>query len=141
MKITRALYKEIQNKVNPFPPESGGILGSKENIIVTSVYDEGLNNEKMCSYTPNVKLLNDVIAKWKEEEIIFSGIFHTHYFGVKTLSHGDQCYIEKIMRSMPDDVNELYFPIVVMPQKEIVAYKAIRDLNQILIQEDEICFE
>ncbi len=141
MRIRKNLYEKIQNLVNPFPPECGGILGRKGNIVTDFVYDEGMKSEKMCSYVPNVKVLNEIIQRWKDEDITFSGIFHTHYFSIRTLSHGDRCYIEAIMQNMPDEVKELYFPIVVMPQKEMVAYKAIKDANQILIVEDEVYFE
>lgn len=141
MRITTKQYEEIMKMVNPIPPESGGILGSRDDMIVATFYDKGIKTEKMCSYIPNVNLLNDIIAKWNEENIVFSGIFHTHYFGVRTLSCGDRNYIEKIMMSMPNEVSELYFPIIVMPQKEMIVYKAIKSENQILIQEDVVCLE
>lgn len=141
MRITKELYEEIMKTVNSAPPESGGIFGSKDNINVIVFYDEGIKSEKMCTYIPNVELLNNIILKWNKEGIVFSGMFHTHYFGVKALSYGDRDYIEKIMLSMPKEVNELYFPIVVMPQKEMVVYKAIKLENKITIQEDELCVE
>ena len=141
MRIRKILYENIQNIVNPFPPECGGILGRKGNIITDFVYDEGMKSEKMCNYVPNVKFFNETIQRWQNEDITFAGIFHTHYFGIRTLSYGDRCYIKEIMKNMPDEVNELYFPIIVMPQKEMVAYKAMKDVNEILIVEDEVYLE
>lgn len=141
MKITKEVYQEIQKCIKITPPESGGILGSNKNVVITFIYDKGINNEKMCSYSPNVNLLNSVITEWKEKGVLFAGIFHAHYFGVKTLSCGDINYIEKIMMNMPSCIKELYFPLVVMPEREVIVYKAIRKENQVLIQEDELIIQ
>ena len=84
MRISRETYNSMLKSVKDIPPESGGILGEKNGIIQFVIYDEGVKNEKMCSYTPNAEKLNLVIREWQEQGILFCGIFHTHFFGVKT---------------------------------------------------------
>lgn len=39
---------------------------------------------------------------------------------------------------MPEEVNRLYFPIVIFPKKEIVSYLCIRDREGISIKEDSL---
>ena len=54
--------------------------------------------------------------------IEFLGIFHTHYYGVKTLSDADKDYMRRIMNSMPESIKILYFPVFVFPNNEMVLY-------------------
>ena len=113
MRIKKEIYYSILTSVKDIPPESGGILGEKDGIIQFVVYDEGVKNEKLCSYAPNVEKLNVVIQKWQEEGILICGMFHTHFFGVETLSEGDVNYINMIMEQMPEEIKTLFFPIIV----------------------------
>ena len=141
MRISRETYNSMLKSVKDIPPESGGILGEKNGIIQFVVYDEGVKNEKMCSYTPNAEKLNLVSREWQEQGILFCGIFHTHFFGVKTLSEGDLTYIKTIMKQMPIEIERLFFPIVVLPQREIVAYIAKKEQEQLIIKQDIISIE
>lgn len=117
------------------PPEVGGILGKDSNDIISEVYfDKGKNNGKQCSYVPDTDILNQQILEWKRKNIAFAGIFHTHFFGVETLSEGDIKYINKIMLAMPKQVKYLWFPIVVLPQRKIIAYIAHRENTNVIIE-------
>lgn len=136
MKIKRELCDEIFTKVGELPPEIGGILGGIKDDVMVVEFDKCEIRQRRCSYTPNVNYLNTVIDFWEKEKIKFLGIFHSHYFGVKSLSEGDQKYIYTIMRNMPDDIPKLYFPIVVMPDKEIVVYKAHRCQDDVIIEKE-----
>ena len=120
------------------PPEVGGILGKDKNIITCFEYDNGIKTDKLCTYVPDVTCLNNVIEKWEEQNISFCGMFHTHFFGVRTLSQGDKRYINNILSAMPKAINRLYFPIVLPEAKEMVVYMAIRDGEKIKIVEDVI---
>ena len=130
MKINQQVYNRIVTTVKEIPPESGGILGEKNGVIEFVEYDSGIPQGRMCSYSPNVQRLNYVIAEWEQQGITFCGMFHTHYFGVETLSEGDISYIKKIMSSMPKDITKLYFPLVVLPQREMIVYTARRNVEQ-----------
>lgn len=86
------------------------------------------------------EFFNCCIEGWANKGIAFSGIIHTHFAGIKTLSQGDLLYIEKIMKAIPEGVNKIYFPILVLPEMEIVSYYAVKDRNIIVMAEDtEYC--
>lgn len=138
MKIIKSVYKHILNSMPVSPPEIGGILGSIADVVCKYQIDTGLPKGCGCFYSPNVCFLNNTINDWQQEEIIFQGIFHTHFFGVQTLSDGDVAYITSIMQAMPECISKLYFPIVVLPEKEMISYLAIRSGNAVEIKKDEL---
>lgn len=129
MKIHKNTLKQINDFVPDKPPEVGGILGSRENGIITDIiFDRNqLSNNKMCYYAPNVDYLNQCIKEWHNSNIQFKGIFHTRFAGVKTLSEADQKYIYEIMKCMPQEIRQLYFPIFVIPERELICYIADRE--------------
>ena len=138
MNIEERIYKEILNSIPNEPPEIGGILGSSKDTVCIYQLDRGVSKGCGCYYSPDVKVLNETIKEWQKCEIDFCGIFHTHYFGVKTLSDGDITYIKNIMYGMPGKVSKLYFPIAVMPDKELINYVALRRENTIEIKKEKI---
>ena len=95
---------------NTCPPETGGILGGQNEIITVEHFDRGMQTDRMCSYIPNIKELNDVIKQWQMKTISFIGIYHTHFWSVETLSEADKRYIDKILENMPLEFKRLYFP-------------------------------
>lgn len=138
MRIDKAVYDYILNNVPMFPPEMGGILGIRSNVIREVEFDKGLDTGLICTYAPNVDYLNDVIEKWSEENIEFCGIFHTHFYGVRTLSDGDREYINSILLAMPENMDRLYFPIVLPEEKKLVSYLATRNGKEIQIVEEAV---
>jgi hypothetical protein len=138
MKIKRNVYEEILSLQRVLPPETGGILGSKDGVIVASCFDAGIQSKKMCSYIPDTDKLNSVIKQWQQKNVLFMGIYHTHFFNVDTLSNGDVEYIEKIFYSMPSVIDHLYFPLVVMPNKKIVCYVAKLVSKKLAIEKDDL---
>lgn len=70
--------------------------------------------------------------------IHFIGLLHSHFAGVKTLSHADINYIQTIMTQMPDEVSVLYFPLFVFPQRELIAYKAQKGRREIVFEPVEV---
>lgn len=140
MYITHDVYEKMISSVSDCPPESGGILGGSGQIISCVVFDSGMPNQGMrsCHYIPNTEYLNQCIEKWEERGIDFYGIFHTHFFGVDTLSEGDARYMKRIMQAMPDEKKELYFPVVVLPERKMTAYRCIREKGKIELEKDRI---
>lgn len=140
MKILNSIIKEINISVSDIPPETGGILGSSNgNVIDKLIMDHPSETpERPCSYSPNTNFLNHCINKWQENNISFMGIFHTHFVGVKTLSSGDRNYIYAIMAAMPDNIEYLYFPIFVLPDRILVCYKAVKCGSMVDILLDEL---
>ena len=126
MKISEDVLKQINEFAPDTPPEFGGILGSRRNGVITEViFDNNqTNHNKICYYAPNVDYLNQCIKEWNMSGISFKGLFHFHFGGAKTLSEAEKKYILKIMQCMPQEVEQLYFPIFVMPNRELICYKA-----------------
>lgn len=130
-KVIEFIFSEVEDIVC----ESGGILGATGQVITNVEIDKGLHRAK-CSYEPDVNKLNSVIDMWRNQEIDFAGVFHTHFFGVSTLSDGDITYINLIMKAMPDDIDCLYFPIVLPESKQIIPYRAFKENSSIQIDLD-----
>ena len=140
MKISKTVLNEINNLISDNPPETGGILGSKDNNIITDVIMDKIKNssDKICCYEPNVDYFNQHIDKWVKKGIAFKGIFHTHFVGVKTLSCADKKYISAIMENMPEEITYLYFPVFVLPNRELVCYRAEKTNKEIKIYYENV---
>ena len=138
MRICRSVFDEIINIAIETPPEIGGIIGGDREIVKNHYLDIGVNSDRACSYTPNVSLLNTIIAEWAAEGIQFMGIYHTHFFNVQTLSDGDIRYINRILLSMPTEIDSLYFPLVVFPGRTMVCFKAVKEAGGVEICNDNV---
>lgn len=140
MIIAQSITDIINRSVSDLPPETGGILGSTDGIRIDRVVMDLPRGDqlKMCAYFPNVAFLNQTIAQWLANGVSFMGIFHTHFFGVKTLSFGDRKYINEIMKAMPSAVDTLYFPLFVLPEREMICYKALRTNRTAEIREETV---
>lgn len=140
MRVTFDVVNSLDDIISELPPETGGILGSSDGDVITHfLYDKGVDASlRSCSYTPDVKVFNKCISDWSTQGINFAGIFHTHFAGVKTLSQADVVYIKNIMKAMPQGINQLYFPVYVLPDRIIISYKALKYENKITIQQDEL---
>ena len=136
MKISQSIYGQLI-QLPCVPPEIGGILGSRENVIDRIVIDA---NKPSCHngvYVPNVSFLNSCIEKWDNENIVFEGIFHTHAVNWPDLSSADKNYIALIMNAMPDAVQRLYFPLV-FPSYFIKVFLAAKSEKHISITEEDV---
>lgn len=136
MKIKKEILDVVYQQTQGLMFESGGILGKKNEIITDVDIDKDTSHVK-CSYEPNIDRFNIIINEWQKKEIDLAGIFHTHFFGVSTLSDGDISYIKTIMHAMPSEINQLYFPIVLPESKKIIPYLAVRE-DKIKIELDEL---
>ena len=135
--INKEVYSKILDIIPTIPPETGGILGGKNDIITNFVFDTGLPNGDIGHYYPDIDKLNSCILDWQKHGIKFYGIVHSHLNHEKSLSLGDEVYIKEIMFAMPTDIKTLYFPIV-FPRKEIIPYRAEREKDKLKIIFDGI---
>lgn len=140
MKIEKRVYQEIIYGMPETPPEIGGIIGGKNNIITHYYIDGGISNANCCkcSYIPDTKWINTLISVWENNYIDFYGIFHCHFGGAKVLSSGDIFYIGKIMEKMPKRVKKLYFPIIVLPKREMIFYSCTLKDEKVNIEHENI---
>ncbi len=139
MLIAKKALDIINGHVDNAPPEIGGIMGSLDGHKVTEIImDEPEGPRYNCCYAPNVKFLNNCISDWKKSNVKFMGLFHTHYAGVKTLSSADVKYITSIMDAMPEEIKSLFFPVFVLPQREMICYKASKVLSTVSIEFERV---
>lgn len=138
---SESVMGEILKKLPCEPPEIGGILGGKNGVVTCHVLDYGKTGGSPCSYTPNIAYLNRKIEEWFKDGIEFMGIFHVHFGGAESLSPGDKLYIGQILEAMPEEINCLYFPVVKMPEREMVVYRASNDHGKIKIEKEPILYQ
>ena len=140
MKILRSVLEYLNNEIKNEPPEIGGIFGSEDGGETVSLVliDKNEQASRCCSYIPNTQLLNSTITKWLNNGIAFMGIFHTHFGNSRLLSYSDKLYIESIMKVMPQEIKELYFPIYTLPKRELIVYKAWLKAGILQLQEEPI---
>ncbi len=139
MLIKKKLHDLLVESCPSTPPETGGIIGGRNNIITVYELDKLSGNCSYSSYRPNINYLNDIIREWERNKIEFYGIFHSHYLGGNVLSNPDKEYIQQIMKTVPSTVLKLYFPLI-FPQYCIVPYAAEKIEHSIHIIEDVLTF-
>ena len=133
IKISDRIYQVFQSPER----EYGGILGGYDGIITEFVFDNGLCNENIGTYIPDVEFLNDCIEKWQTQNISFYGIIHNHLTEYTDLSCGDIKCIETIMNAMPSNIEYLYFPVI-SSKNVLNAFKATRTNTGICIVSEDI---
>lgn len=139
MKITQPILNYLHSHISSFPPETGGVLGSSDGTMINmAIMDRPTANQYTCYYSPNVSFLNECINNWQVQDIHFMGLFHTHFEGVETLSTADKHYISNIMKAMPSTITSLFFPIYVLPQRELISYRATITNEKIEIHRENI---
>ena len=131
MRIKRSVYYELCEKLMALPPERGGILGMRDNIICIYYLDDGPARTDKYAYVPDVLKLNAVLEQWRKAGIDFAGMFHSHPHPQTWLSIADREYIQEIMQAMPDSVVQLYFPLIVS-KIGMVGYRAEKQNNAII---------
>lgn len=120
----------------PFaPPETGGIIGGRGELITDVIFDKSPKLTEQAMYCPDVDYLNDRITWWHTQHIEFRGIFHSHPTNQCNLSGNDREYIIEIMSAMPASIEDLFFPIII-PKRDVLVYRARRRASEIVIQAD-----
>ena len=85
--------------------------------------------QRLCLMVEKMMILEDAIIRQ---------MFHTHFYGVSSLSKGDEIYIKKILEAMPQSKKELFFPIIVLPDKKIISYRCCLDGSNLVVAEDPV---
>ena len=137
--IKDTIYYQIMCNTPSVPPESGGILGSVNDIITNYIPDSGLHDGNIGKYIPSIPYLNEQIRLWYDQNIKFCGIYHTHFEGDIKLSGGDILYINNILKQFQPYMDNLLFPLV-FPQKEIIFYSAKLQNGIVKIYDENVIF-
>lgn len=139
MKIKKSVFEEII-KTEISVKEIGGLLGADfYGNIVRTVIDKGIDDRSKYVYYPNIMLFNRVIIEWADLNIRFGGIFHTHYAHDAFLSDEDIKYIERLFDEVKNEIEVLYFPILLVPSKQLIPFKVIKGSNETcLIERDTL---
>lgn len=130
-------YHTILASFPNVPPEAGCILGMQNGIICEFAYDAGIPRYDAAIYTPNIEMLNQIIAAWNKKGIFFCGLAHSHPQKQKSLSLNDKNYIINIMKSIPISIKKLYFPLV-FPGSEMISFVGIKGSKGVEINTDNI---
>ncbi len=141
MIITTQVFDIIQKFSSKSPYEIGGILGSSSEKVITDIVidiPEKHRGSKL-EYSPNISFLNNEIKRWTEKDIVFFGLFHSHFFNSSELSIADVSYIKEIMGCVPENTI-LYFPIFSLPKRTLTAYRAYVFCNDLVIENESIEF-
>lgn len=134
MRIEQSVYRELCKTLTVLPPERGGILGMKDDVICIYYLDDGPAPTDRYAYVPDVPKLNTVLFQWQQQGIQFAGMFHSHPNPQIWLSIADREYIQKIMQAMPSSISRLYFPLIV-PNIGIVGYRSERTSGEIVLED------
>lgn len=114
--IKKNIKDKIINTIGKNKIESGGIIGIKENCIVSFFFDKKICKEGQ--YTPSVRRLNKIIKKWSKDNVMFVGFVHSHPNGYNRPSSDDFVYAEKILENNKF-IDYLLFPIVTIVDSKI----------------------
>ena len=136
MLILRNVYDELLRACPKLPPETGGLIGGRNDIITAFMLDRPGAHGR---YAPDVNILNKTIAEWQERDISFYGLWHSHCTGGDELSTPDIIYIKKIMQAMPGNITRLYFPLV-FPGDKLLPFVATRSSDGVHIEKDALSF-
>ncbi len=120
--MNNILYSKIMEALSQMPPETGGILGCKDDRLTCFYYDErGSRSEKR--YTPDVDTLNQQIWTWQANDIAFAGIVHSHWTN-EQLSAQDLRYARQVVRAFGYPI---WMGVYVYTTKKLYMYRVSED--------------
>lgn len=131
LQIKSYTYKQLLNALSNKKTEQGGIIGcSKENVIDNFYFDKSPVNSSISSYTPNAKVLTEIInVKWAKKNIRFIGMIHSHLIN-KELSEEDIEFARDVLNSSTE-LNFIIMGICQLDysyvQKGIAWYQVFQD--------------
>ena len=137
IKIAASVYQRMMMDMPYPPPESGGILGSRDGVVCKIYLDQSQQSQTSLIYQPDIEQLNHQIQAWQQDGIRFAGMFHTHIAEEETLSGDDLAYIKRIVHVLPKGYGQLFFPIVI-PNTKIIMYSATAHKRDVFVGQEDI---
>lgn len=132
MKIQQKVYSDIVDAMKSSIKESGGIIGSKGNIITVFEFDRTCT---VGEYIPDTFKLNAIIKKWYQNDILFAGLVHSHYSN-KYLSYADIEYAKNIITS--NSLDRIIMLVYVHENNKLYAYKISAHKKEVLMEKENI---
>lgn len=112
LRITSQVIQQIEKTIGMYPPEHGGILGAKEDGIISEFFFDRLGKSSSNGYSPDVESINRILIEdWMPRNIYMVGIVHSHSGNNQCPSCGDLFYGIHILNAL-DTVDSFYLPIV-----------------------------
>ncbi len=110
--ISRAVYKQIHDKIGKHQPELGGMLGGsrKDRTITHFHFDAGADTSG-GTYSPDTSTLNQVLSSWNDQGIYLVGMVHSHPKNFMRPSYGDEIYAKAFLKACKD-MDDFFMPIV-----------------------------
>lgn len=131
LKLSKDVFSQILDSIGKHPPECGGVLGAREDGIITEFYFDEHGISSTNGYAPNVQMINEMlIYDWMPRGILMVGIVHSHSNGNGVPSCGDISYGVRILQAL-DTVDRFYLPIVTAQEGNI-------QMNGYVIQHEKI---
>ena len=122
LQITSEVIQQIEQTIGKYPPEHGGILGAKEDGIISEFYFDHLGKSSSNGYSPDVESINRILIEdWMPRNIYMVGIVHSHNPEIFSLSCGDIHYGIQILRSL-DTVDAFYLPVVTVSSHKTILH-------------------
>lgn len=103
IRINKDCFKSIASTIAILPPETGGMLGYKQNNHICAFVFDSNSKSSEEFYIPNVGFLNAKLIEWRKKSISFGGFIHSHLRDRKLLSNSDIEYSVKVMSSLNID--------------------------------------
>ena len=117
--IRESVIKNIFSTIGIHTPESGGILGSNRENIITHFEFDKYNVGNKNSYIPNIQYLNNIITNiWSSNNIKFCGLIHSHPVLYSHPSRGDIEYGKVVIEAF-EYLNKIYLPILGIENKNL----------------------
>lgn len=119
IKMTQEVYRQIVDTIGRHEPECGGVLGAKQEGVITEYYFDTTGRSSPNGYAPDVNAINEMLIKdWMPRGILMVGIVHSHSNGNSVPSCGDINYGIRILQAL-DTVDRFYLPIMAVNDGEI----------------------
>lgn len=114
MNVKTTIYNDIVSTIGGVLPETGGILGKKDETICAYYFDYTASCDSN-TYKPDMVTVNRIISEWERQDIQFAGIIHSHEEMQSKLSCADIVYAQEIMTA--NDMETILFPLVIIGDK------------------------
>jgi len=111
LRITSEVIQQIEQTIGKYPPEHGGILGARDDGIISEFYFDHLGKSSSNGYAPDVESINKLLIEdWMPRNVYMVGIVHSHSGNNQCPSCGDLFYGIHILNAL-DTVDSFYLPI------------------------------